>query len=250
MIANVLPKERDAKRRNSGIYDNNDSVAKKPKMNSLTPMSNIKKNNAMTSKKCKICYITVRESLVNHYVNEHPDNEVYPSRVAPNVGDYLRKSKEIHKCERKYLKDRWMYEQCCYFCNKIMTFRKGSWIDHIIRHTGYYQYRCPTSSMKFVRSFHNCDNSECKTEKIPQPQFEEKELLAYLCECNYVRFKKTEMEEHIKCEHQNRKGFKEVTFLRFPEYNDEVVQPKQFNEKEIEEMSMGESIYYLLNLLV
>lgn len=173
---------------------------------------------------CKICTTHDRTkslaSLVNHYASVHPNNEVFPSRVAPYVAELLRNSKEVHKCEKERSqrrKNRYTYRQFCYFCNTILSIEKYNWIEHVAHHTGYFPYGCTGCSQKFLKGrSHNCAGNLVR---VQQRQFEKVNVIAFLCDlCNYVRFDRTEIENHLKGEHGGdvEDNFKEVIFLSFP----------------------------------
>lgn len=189
--------------------------------------SNIKNNNPELHSlkkilsRCQICNKPQGQSVVSHYVNEHPNDEVIISRLAPDVADGLRKSTDHLKCERVWQKNvsGIIYKQICYFCNLSRCFSRTHWIDHMVKHTGYYQYRCHDCSRKFAvkNKFHVCKDTN-HLEMIPQPQFDDENLKAYICDlCNFVRFHRTEMEKHLSSEHEGDiTQFKEVTFLKLP----------------------------------
>lgn len=213
-----------------------------------TATSTIKNNNPAwhslsKEKTCKICRVSYGCSLVNHYVNVHPNHEVYPSRVAPNVAEILRASNALHECEivKLTISHRLAYRQFCYFCDTVLSTQKYLWIKHMAVHTGYFQYECTGCSQKFSRSRgHNCGDGR-NINKVPQCQFdakfEEVNVIAYLCDlCNYVRFDETEMENHLKNEHGDdvEGNFKEVIFLSFPESK---------NDLKVTEKSTGKFIF-------
>lgn len=194
---------------------------------------------------CMICEGSVGVSLVNHYVNSHPNSEVYPSRVTPDVGAFLRNFKDDHQCKKSMsAHKRFVYRQFCYFCNESMCFAKSNWIEHISRHTGYYRYKCTGCSKKFVTNAQHACEGECNVEKISQPYFEGINIVAYLCNlCNYIRFDESEIVKHLTCEHEAgaMKTFKKVLFLTFEESErkSNAVNMKNPNEEGIFEASRG-----------
>lgn len=203
-------------------------AAKKAKKDPVVPKTTVKNTNPElhSLKKvidCHICGKQERLSLISHYVNEHPNSEVITSRLAPDVADSLRNSKDGHKCERLKQPGKNYHEftQFCHFCNVSRCFTKLFWINHMAKHTGYYQYKCCDCSRQFAEKnlSHMCKNDKNNLEKIPQPQFQNDNLQAFICDlCNYVRFSKEEMEKHLSCEHNLSvtNKFKEITFLSFP----------------------------------
>lgn len=201
-----------------------------------------------TELKCNICDFDVRGSLVNHYIKFHPDSEVFPSRVAPDVSVFLRYLRDTHKCERVKTAssfEGFYYEQFCYFCNKSMCLSKYFWITHMARHTGNYKYKCSENENY---SSHFCSD-ECDVKKEPHFNFDGVNLMAYLCDmCNYVRFEERDMEKHLRCEHEVdavdvENKFREIIFLSFPE-SENKSEVEMTNKEENTEASEGELIYY------
>ncbi|KAG4067531.1 hypothetical protein HA402_005303 [Bradysia odoriphaga] len=173
---------------------------------------------------CQECEKPVGNSLVSHYVNQHPNCEIITSRLAPEVAERLRSgiyesNIVISKPENS---SSYHYKQFCYFCNVYRRYHKLFWINHMARHTGYYGLKCNHCSRKFA-----CGPLKTKCvskgnyEAIPQPQFKNRHLLAYVCDiCNFVRFHQHEIEMHLTNEHgemKDSKKFKEMTFLSFPD---------------------------------
>lgn len=201
---------------------------------SIIKNNNPRWHSLANESKCKICLSDV-SNLGNHYVNFHPNYEVFPSRVAPHVAEVLRDSKVVHQCEKIFDKPRlrYLYSQCCYFCNETKSLDKNCWINHIARHTGYYQYQCKYCCKKFVKADHKCPGNG-KVEFVSEPsqihfvaQFDKINVMAYLCDfCNFVRFDTDDIQNHLKSEHDGEENakFKAVIFLRFPQNRKSVPQ--------------------------
>lgn len=85
---------------------------------------------------CLLCNKPPGVSLVNHYVNFHPNDEVVISRLAPDVADRLRSSENLKKCRRIKLKGKSVLKQICFFCNEYKSLGRQKWIDHMAKHTG------------------------------------------------------------------------------------------------------------------
>lgn len=209
--------------RNTPTFGNR-VIKAKQKEDVLTLTSVIKNDNPnwhslSMEMTCKLCKFIDRRSLVSHYVNFHPNNEVFPSRVTPDVAELLRDSKAEHKCEKVRTQRGYAYAQFCYFCNMVFAFDKFAWTIHMARHTGYYKFQCSSCSRKFAaQPSHKCVYN-CKIEILFRPEFEQVNVMAYLCNlCNYIRFNKIEIEHHLKGEHRGdvKNSFKEVIFLSFP----------------------------------
>lgn len=171
---------------------------------------------------CQVCYRPHGNSLVSHYVNEHPDKEVISSRLAPEAADLLRSRDGIFGCRIIPVNLGYQYQQFCYFCNIYKCLPKSSWITHMARHTGYYAYKCNHCSRMLAQKLnHKCTKNNTFT-KITYPQFHKRtKIKAYVCDlCNYVRFGKREIQKHLNEEHdddlEHLKTFNKFNFLRFP----------------------------------
>lgn len=173
---------------------------------------------------CPVCDKPAKLSVVNHFVTAHPDIEVFTSRLAPAVADTLRNAKNGEVVAERFQPEGRRYQtfsHICYFCNVSKSMTKLFWMNHIAKHTGYYQYRCNDCSRKFSEksTTHMC-KGENNLSKIPQPQFGNKKILmAYICDlCNFVRLNRPDIEKHLRCEHETTdiKQYKEVVLLAFP----------------------------------
>ncbi|XP_037047655.1 uncharacterized protein LOC119082286 isoform X2 [Bradysia coprophila] len=167
-------------------------------------------------KGCRIC--GSRDSTVGHYVNVHPNTEVVVSRLDPSVAMFLRSLLYSPKCKVVGGVDRQLFEQYCYFCNKSQCFSKHGWIEHIIRHTGYYNGQC-CSNMLGIGDCSRCKGKRTRLKSVHQ--FNGRNLTGYLCDlCNFIRFDRTEIQNHLRNEHDGNNGiddFEEVVFLTFPD---------------------------------
>lgn len=234
---------------------------KSSKSDSTIPTGNVKNidpqyHSRNQESHCKICRVPVGKCLqVSHYVNVHPKSEVFPSRVAPDVGDLLRKLKDVPKCEeiKKSVRGRHIYRQFCYFCNESMWFPKYLWIKHMIGHSGYYTHKCTDCSKKFpsIPFKHKCKD-KCNIQEIKQLQFDKVDhnLMAYLCNlCNYVRFHEKDIQKHLHCEHEEDSNkYQEVIFLSFAgsanKRKEKQKTPEESHEEEISESAKGEYISF------
>lgn len=180
-------------------------------------------HSLMKHSDCQICEKPAKLSIVSHYVNEHPDYEIVTSRLSPDMADALRGLKEVQVAQRIQQYGRKYHEisNFCYFCNDTKCFMtKTMWMNHMAKHTGYYQYKCNDCSRKYVKKNkgHVCKEKNNQG-KIPQPQFMTDNLKAYICDlCNFVRFRQDEIVKHLRCEHEitATDKFKEIVMLSFP----------------------------------
>ncbi|KAG4073927.1 hypothetical protein HA402_014132 [Bradysia odoriphaga] len=183
--------------------------------------NNLEWHSLKTVLPCQICYDPPGISLISHYVNFHPDAEVLNSRLAPEAAQCLRSATDFPQCEVARSDTTLLYKEFCYFCNANCAYSKQGWISHLIRHTGYYDYKCNGCLRKFSSraQHHGCGVPNSAIEKIDQPIFQQPNITAYVCElCNYVRFFEGEMKMHLNNEHEDdeRKDFKKLAFFTLP----------------------------------
>lgn len=172
---------------------------------------------------CQLCDRPPGISYVSHYVNEHPNDEVLISRLAPAMAESLRSPQHIKNCKIIRNPDNGNYEyyQFCFFCNVYKSYNKGGWFNHMAVHTGYYLFECTDCLRQFAYrpQQHRCTKIG-NVVKMPQRAFQKKAvaLEAYVCDlCNYVRFYKTDIEKHLSNEHgDDSMKFKKFEFLSFP----------------------------------
>lgn len=171
---------------------------------------------------CKICG-SCETSLTLHYVNMHPTSEVISSRIAPEIAAFLRSPEYVPDCEavNRPRSQHRHYKQICFFCNELKVYTKTDWINHMIKHTGYYTKQCDHCLKKLSRDsrrHHQCDGI---IQRIRHPQFDEIDLIAYVCNlCNFLRFDEKEIGKHLRNEHEHRgndgmEAFEEIIFLTF-----------------------------------
>lgn len=210
---------------------------KKPKRDDEMKNINPEYHSLRKYVSCLLCDKPTGLSIVNHYVNFHPSSEVVCSRLSPDVADSLRNSKVVNVAQRQQVggKTYTVYVHPCYFCNVTKGFSKLFWINHIAKHTGYYQYKCNDCWRLFAEKN---NNHKCKDKnnlvKVSQPQFHVDTLKGYICDlCNFVRFHQNEIENHLRCEHELTvtDKFKEVVFLNFPKRH----RKGQFEDEDEEE---------------
>lgn len=176
---------------------------------------------------CQVCDKPHGNSLISHYVNDHPNSEVLVSRLAPEAAELIRSPNSIKKCEilRKPETPYYEYKQFCFFCNVYKCFNRNEWFNHIARHTGYYRFKCIDCARQFsVKPIkHKCLKNN-NFEKIAQPSFKKTDIKGYICDiCNYARFHKKEIEKHLRNEHKDdTKKFKKVIFLTFPKKDEQL----------------------------
>lgn len=112
----------------------------------------------------------------------------------------------------------------------------------MIRHTGYYKYQCVGCSKKVIQpSEHVCDDNR-NIKKLQQHIFDGEKVIAYLCDiCNFVRFDKSEIENHLRNEHNGNDmdDHEEIVFLSFPTDKKDVVKR---GEKDVVKRDVNDEI--------
>lgn len=215
-------KETKAKRRSGGGDAATKPASAKKMKQDVIKNTNPEIHSLTKLDECPMCDKPAKLSMVNHYVNSHPDSEVAVSRLAPDVADALRDIK-VAKVAKKFTKSGKNYsvfEHHCHFCNVTKSMTRVFWINHMAKHTGYYQYKCNDCPRSFAEksTTHACKGrNNCS--KIPQPHFLNDTIKGYICDlCNFVRFTQKDIEKHLQREHESNdlEQFQEVVFLNFP----------------------------------
>ncbi|KAG4071311.1 hypothetical protein HA402_004015 [Bradysia odoriphaga] len=247
-LTNLVSPKKDGRGKRARTEEAVKKVGVKKAKTTKTIMKNVDPNMHSLKKvvDCPVCEKPAKLSIVNHFVTAHPDLEAFTSRLAPEVADALRNSKHVTVAEQIQPEGRCYktFSHICYFCNVTKSMTKVFWMNHMSKHTGYYQYECNDCSRKFAEKnkAHACKGTN-NLEKIPQPQFEirnKHSLMAYICDlCNFVRLHQADIEKHLRCEHEttDTKQFKEVVFLSFPKRQRKGHEAEEEEEEDVSESS-------------
>lgn len=135
--------------------------------------------------------------MVSHMKNHHPDNEVFVSRISPQMSERV---KQNNIPAIKYLKDtaQQYLKMACVFCETEKDFVGYYWVDHLRTHTGEYTNECIVCEKTSLSSSH------CGTPTIKHPKCNvyRDGLSAYLCiDCNYVQINEENMRYHLRKQH-------------------------------------------------
>lgn len=159
---------------------------------------NIHVQNRVFQTRCLICQFEAgKVRLVSHYVNSHPNLEVYISRLAPEVAEACRLG--VNKRRKAD------FMSNCLFCDKMVSNKMPTWISHIATHTGEYVFQC--SGCKYKRTYpkkHACsvEGAQPIYSAIPVVTKFQSCLYAFICKlCNYVQMTKSNVEAHIEKQH-------------------------------------------------
>lgn len=150
--------------------------------------------NGLYQELCIYCDRKFSGSLVQHYVNNHPDCEVPISRLSPQMAERLKKEGEIHRNRKKIITG------LCYFCEEKPSYMKFGWQRHLLSHTGEKLYSCTDCQLK-TKNEHGNKTCNGNVSNI----FESKEddsLAGFMCkDCNYFQFSRDRLIGHMKNEH-------------------------------------------------
>ncbi|XP_065089427.1 uncharacterized protein LOC135710518 isoform X2 [Ochlerotatus camptorhynchus] len=164
--------------------------------------------NSSYSSNCGLCSFN-GSAIVDHYVYEHKQYEVFVSRVSPKMADIIRAdlfltngtvTNEGGEDEKIRFK--------CYFCLTWKELSRSGWIEHVAAHTGEYRYRCTSCPvMSKTEELESCFYHE-KTCLKPtlvvynNIEFQDNHIYGFICnDCNYIQIRRVNMERHLKREH-------------------------------------------------
>ncbi|XP_049545827.1 uncharacterized protein LOC125957276 isoform X2 [Anopheles darlingi] len=149
--------------------------------------------------KCCLCpYRGV--GMVEHYVSEHPQQEVFVSRISPKQSHMIRKYPIPNHTSHKVVAGTEAIHRFCHFCEKEQQLTVKQWIKHVAEHTGEYELK--------------------GTAKTPHKEiyFRNNHIMAYLCDrCNYAQVRLSSMEHHIEKEHASNSNdaLNNIEYIRF-----------------------------------
>lgn len=162
------------------------------------PLKNIDKSLYLCSESGKFCPFCNKhyKKMVPHFKTQHPDSEVYCSRISPQMVDDIEQEK---RSMTKFLKGSVQnLRAICLFCEEQKDFSPYYWIDHIRSHTGEYGNRCIVCS-KLCSFYTHCGMTTMRAEPF---DLTVKDFEAFRClECNYVQINEENMDKHLEQEH-------------------------------------------------
>lgn len=197
----------------------------------IQPDENVPKNIDVNwhagSDWCKICNKRIPRT-VSHYVNEHPDCEVFISRLAKAVLTRVRKQGGQILEMRPYMNGQEQYAAECVFCNKTCCFKIPYWYQHYSMHTGEYAFRCSgCNTRKTTRSAMMAHiNQPCrKRGKLLEDYIynaRARQIEMRVCKiCNYMQLNRRNVMKHLRTQHGltplPAKHIDSIILLRLPE---------------------------------
>lgn len=186
---NVMPRK-IAKRRHTVFPRSQRNLENAPKKND-NPLVHI--SSSLYNKLCVLCGVSTR-SLVKHYTLEH--REVFVSRPSPTFSQRLRQA------NIPFVRANGKFRGECCFCEQEKAFNRSNWQRHLLTHTGELLFHCVecNTSVDVKRDHIACDSNGMKN--IFDIEASDSSLVGFMCAiCNYLRFKKADIMEHLSTEH-------------------------------------------------
>lgn len=156
-------------------------------------------SNANYRTKCMVCGCE-KAHLVNHYVKEHPNEEVIISRISPEMRTFALAGRSSSSKSGRF------YETFCIFCEKSLRNHNKGWIQHLTTHTGEYQYECKGCRVKLAHTSNHRTAKSCSALRITRIRDIKEEggaIYGYICNlCNYVQILEEAMIQHVKEQHE------------------------------------------------
>ncbi|XP_062554397.1 uncharacterized protein LOC134219625 isoform X2 [Armigeres subalbatus] len=174
--------------------------------------------NSNYSSNCAICSFN-GSAIVDHYVYEHKQYEVFVSRVSPKMADIIRA--DLFLTNGSVINEGSEDEKVrfkCYFCLTLKELSRAGWIAHMAAHTGEYRYRC--TSCPVMSKTEELESSFYHEKTCLKPtlalynniEFQDNHIYGFICNaCNYIQIRRVNMERHLKREHPSS----DVTCSRF-----------------------------------
>ncbi|XP_053951868.1 uncharacterized protein LOC128859142 [Anastrepha ludens] len=183
--------------------------------------------HAGSSDWCKICNKRIPRT-VSHYVNEHPDCEVYTSRIQKDVLARVRNQGGQLLEMRPYLNGQEQYAAECVFCSKTCCFKLPYWYQHYSMHTGEYAFRCSGCNIRKTTRSAMMGHIHLPCRKRGQLvedytyNARAKQIEMHICTlCNYMQLNRPNVLKHLRTQHGvvkiKTKHIESIILLRMPE---------------------------------
>ncbi|XP_055632086.1 uncharacterized protein LOC129771950 isoform X2 [Toxorhynchites rutilus septentrionalis] len=183
----------------------------KQKQKEATFVYNDKKTvhfNSNYASNCALCSFN-GSAIVNHYVYDHKQYEVFVSRVSPKMAEIIRADPFLTNgtlANEESGNESINFK--CFFCLASKELTRSEWCKHLASHTGEYRYRC--TSCPVMSQAEELDSSFFHEKSCLKPslavynniEFEDNHLYGFICNaCNYIQVRRVNMERHLKREH-------------------------------------------------
>ncbi|XP_031625984.1 uncharacterized protein LOC116342487 [Contarinia nasturtii] len=151
--------------------------------------------NKMFHELCIFCDKKCKRSLVQHYVQEHPNLEIPISRPSPAIAKKLRLQPMKHTLINRKILGK------CVFCEEDKSFAKSHWETHITTHTGEHMFACSKcNNMVKIKGEHS---KKCSGEPLNIFRLNDNHASkGFMCkDCNYLQIWRNNIIKHLKNEH-------------------------------------------------
>ena len=155
--------------------------------------------------RCLLCPSKVNKTnIVSHYVNDHPDREVFISRPSPKMVERLLSTRSPRALVRSDKSKRIEFTHFCYFCEGDLTKTSHIWERHLSTHTGEFMFCCRTCNKYFSRaSTHCCPKNILEKTANDFSSTQGKRINCYLCKCcNFLQMNEANLIRHLQNEHE------------------------------------------------
>lgn len=157
-------------------------------------------SNTKYNRLCVICNKAVYQ-LCYHYISQHPQSEVYISRISPKMRKIAIEGNQ--PVEYSTTMKISLLKAICLFCEKHKSFTLDDWLIHYASHMGQRLFECKLCRQQFYTSKHghmNCISKEYRY--ILTPKWDAHRLSAFACKlCNYVQLTAMNIAGHLEKEH-------------------------------------------------
>lgn len=156
-------------------------------------------SNHAKSTGCALCDKSFTRFLVNHYVNEHLNDEVYNARMSPEMTEHMRK----FGGKQAIIQGKEISGYCPYCEEEKKFLTPFSWLQHITWHTGEFVYHCAKCPYRASSGLNKTASGCQHTQKTMKLDITESENLnVFVCNlCGYTQLQKTNIDNHLKRSH-------------------------------------------------
>lgn len=152
--------------------------------------------------RCLLCPSKVNKmNIVSHYVNDHPDREVFISRPSPKMVERLLSTPSPRALVPSAKSE---FTHFCYFCEGDLTKTSHLWERHLSTHTGEYMFCCRTCNKYFsMLSTHCCPKNIMERTANDFSSTQGRRINGYLCKCcNFLQMNRANLIRHLQNEHE------------------------------------------------
>ena len=151
------------------------------------------------AKTCPLCRKRYSRHMVTHFKTNHPNDEVFISRISPKMVEFIAPQREQERHFVRYNKYHSEHlETKCIFCEENKSFSAHYWIDHMRSHTGEYGYLCSVCE-KMCCFPNHCNAGATRTLNF---DLRNDDMMAYRCnKCNFIQIDQQNIRMHLERQH-------------------------------------------------